>query len=266
MSVQDSIFPEEIKKKLNTTIFGGKFHYFEEVGSTNRIARELADDGAKEGTVVICETQSDGRGRLSRTWISPRGGLWFSFILRPQIPPKKAPIVTLLTGVAVAKAIRGFGLDAKIKWPNDVLINERKVSGILTEMDTDSDVVNYIVVGVGINANVDRTVFLEEFKDRTTSLKEELKTDISRVDLMQSFLQEMEHYYTSFKNKDFECVISEWKRLSGTLGSHVRIETPAEEIEGKAIDINPDGALILELSDGSKKTIFAGDCTHAHRN
>ena len=253
MSVQDSIF-------------GGKFHYFEKVDSTNRIAKELADDGAKEGTVVICETQSGGRGRLSRTWISPRGGLWFSFILRPQISPKRAPMVTLLTGVAVAKAIRGFGLDAKIKWPNDVLINERKVSGILTEMDTNSDVVNYIVVGVGINANVDRTVFLEELKDRATSLKEELKTEISRIELMQSFLQELEHYYTSFKNKNYECVISEWKRLSGTLGGHVRIETPAEEIEGEAIDINSDGALILEQSDGSKKTIFAGDCTHVYRN
>ena len=268
MGVRDPIFPEEIKKNLGTKVFGREIYYFEDIDSTNRIAKELANDGGKEGIVVISETQSSGRGRLDRKWVSPHGGLWFSFILRPQITPKKAPLLTLLTGVACAKTIRMYGLDAKIKWPNDVLINKKKVCGILTEMGMGTgarfDVINYIVVGVGINANVDCTLFPEDLKEQTTSLKDELKTDISRIDLMQSFLMLVEHFYESFKNQNFDYVISEWKSLSDTLGSHVVITTPNGVVEGKAIDINSDGALILKLSDKSEKTIFSGDCTHVN--
>lgn len=264
MVEKDEFFPKKVKKNLKTKVLGKKFYYFEEVDSTNHIAKELAKEGVTEGTVVISETQKTGRGRLDRKWISPSGGLWFSIILRPKVSLKKAPLVTLLTGVAVAKVIRQMGLDAKIKWPNDVLINKKKVCGILTEIGTGLNAIEYIIVGIGINVNIDCALFPVEFKEKTTSLKEELNTNISRVDLMKSFLMELEHFYDLFNNQKFDRLLSEWKSLSETLFKNVRISTPTEEIEGKAIDINSDGSLILELSDGSIKTILAGDCTHVY--
>jgi BirA family biotin operon repressor/biotin-[acetyl-CoA-carboxylase] ligase len=233
-----------------------KIHHFAEVGSTMDSARELAKSGAEEGTIVIAETQSHGRGRLSREWLSPQGGIHLTIVLRPQITPAYAPRINLMASVAVAKTItRLFGLKAELKWPNDVLIEGKKVCGILAEMDAEMDKVNYINLGIGLNAN--NLISAEE--KNATSLREQLGGEISRKEFCRSLLQEINAQQALLNEAD---LLEEWKKFSATLNREVRITTPGEEIEGKAIDIDSYGALIVKTHDGSPRNVFAGDCIH----
>ena len=231
-----------------------RIHYFPEIGSTMDTARELAKKGAGEGTIVIAEAQTCGRGRLSREWLSPEGGIYFTLVLRPKISPAYAPRINLMVSVAVAATIRKlFGLEAELKWPNDVLIEGRKVCGILAEIDAEMDVVNFVNVGIGINANTAIT----RFEKTATSLRDALGKEISRKEFLSALLMEIERRQPLLMKTD---LLEEWKKFSVTLNKDVRIVAPGEVIVGRALDIDTTGALIVKERDGSLKKAMAGDC------
>ena len=233
-----------------------RIHYFPEIGSTMDVAIKLARKGAREGTIVIAEAQAHGRGRLSREWLSPKGGIYFTLILRPRISPAYAPRINLMASVAVATTIKKlFGLNAELKWPNDVLIEGRKVCGILAEMDAEMDVVKFVNVGIGINANTS----VLQFAKTATSLKDVLGREISRKEFLSVLFREIEQQQALLMEAD---LIKEWKELSGTLNKYVMILSPGEVIVGRAIDIDATGALIVKERNGSLKKALAGDCIH----
>ncbi len=258
------LVPGEIKAGLKTTIVGKDIKHFEETESTNIIAREIAGS-SDEGTVVIAESQTAGRGRLGRKWISPTGGIWLSIIIKPKIQPSYAPRITFLAGVSVAKAIRSYGIQAKIKWPNDVLIDGKKVCGILTEVGAEIDMIDYCIVGIGIDANVDIESFPEEIREGSTSLKKELGREIDRVEFVQKLLLEFEGLYLTFQKEGFLPILEEWRNMSATIGEWVKITTQTSTIYGEAIGVDGEGALILETGEGKLERIVAGNCEHLRR-
>ena len=251
------------KLKLKTKYVGNRIHYFDEVNSTNEKANELAAN-VEEGTVIIAEKQKEGRGRFGREWTSPKGGIYVSVILKPKISSIDAPKITLIAGIAVAKVIKKLGFDAKLKWPNDILIHGKKVGGILTSISTKDGKIDYVIVGIGINANVDISTSLKELQKSATSLKEEFKKEVSTEKIIEDILQEIEINYEIFKFKkgNFAYLLNEWKRLSDTINKKVKIQMQTEVIVGEAVGVNRDGALILKLEDGSLKNIIAGECIH----
>ncbi|MBA7642136.1 Bifunctional ligase/repressor BirA [subsurface metagenome] len=271
ISISDLLLPYEIERDLKTKILGKKIYHFKEIGSTNDLAIELAQKGIEEGTIVIAETQTKGKGRLGREWSSPLGGLWLSIILRPEILPTQAPRMTVIAALGVAKTIRKlYFLKALIKWPNDVLIRSpitdhrspfKKVCGILTEMGAEQDTVNYVVIGIGVNLNIDIKKFPVEFRKNTTSLEKELGRKIDRVEFTKRMLKEIENFYLLFKKRGFAPILKEWKKISATLGKGVKAVSGRRIIEGKAIDIDSDGALIIETKEGKQEKILAGDVT-----
>jgi BirA family biotin operon repressor/biotin-[acetyl-CoA-carboxylase] ligase len=233
-----------------------RIHYFPEIDSTMDAARELAKEGAEEGTIVIAEVQTRGRGRLSREWLSPEGGIYFTVILRPRISPAYAPRINLMAAVAVAATIRKlFGLKAELKWPNDVLVAGKKVCGILAEMDAEMDVVNFVNVGIGINANTP----VPKFNKTATSLSDELGRQVSRREFLRALLTEMDKRQARLMKSE---LLQEWRNLSGTLNKRVSITSLGEEVTGQAVDIDATGALLLKSKDGSLKTVLVGDCVH----
>jgi len=229
-----------------------KVYYLKEVSSTMDVAKKLAKRG--EEAIVIAETQTSGRGRLGRRWHSQKGGIYFTIILRPRIGPAHAQIINLMAAVSVARAIRSlFNLEAKLKWPNDVLIRGKKVCGILAEMEAEMDVIKFVNLGIGINANNPISLY----EEGATSIKEELGRDISRKELLMCVLNEIEKRRSLLGEE----IISEWKALSSTINKKVRIIMQDEVVEGEAIDIDTDGALILRTDKGIRR-IIAGDCIH----
>ncbi|MHC1584981.1 MAG: biotin--[acetyl-CoA-carboxylase] ligase [Candidatus Syntropharchaeia archaeon] len=254
LKAPDLLFPEEILSRMKTN-FLKELHHFHEIESTNDVAKRLAEEGKGEGTVVVAEVQKRGRGRMNRVWFSPPGGVWLSIILKPDLNPEQAPKMTLMAGVVVSKVIREYGLDAWIKWPNDILIGGKKVCGILSEMSAEMDVVRYVVVGIGVNVNNDIPTEIAEI---ATSLKKELGREISRRDFVIALLEEFENEYRIFKERDFSEISKKWKEFSHTIGREVQIFTRGEKIEGKALDIDENGALILKTRDGVRKVI-SGD-------
>jgi BirA family biotin operon repressor/biotin-[acetyl-CoA-carboxylase] ligase len=238
--------PEEVASRLNTIILGKKLIYYEEVSSTQDVVTELAEEGEREGTVIIAAEQTKGRGRRGRSFVSPPGGVYLSLILRPDFKPQVAPGIPLVAGVAVIHAIRkATTLKPTIKWPNDIILRGRKVGGILTEMKVKGGRIQYISLGIGINANTSRILLPQE----ASSLADEYNEHISSASLVQHVLGELEAQYTNFLTHGFEPTRMHWRRLTQTLGSWVE----AEEGKGKAQDIDSEGALILKKADG---TIF----------
>ena len=257
------LLPYEVKKGLKTKFMGKDIHYFKEVDSTNDVAKYLAENGAEEGTVVVAEIQNRGKGRRGKTWISPPGGVWMSIILRPDIPPSRAPQLTLVTGVAVAETLKKeLKLNVGIKWPNDILIGNKKVCGILTEVNASINKVNYVIVGIGIDMNVDVPLFPPDLQKGATSLKNELDTEINGAILVQKFLLNLEKLYNQFTADKFPDILNEWRSLSKTIGSRVEVRTRGKTVQGYAVGINKDGILILELDDGSLKKMISGECLH----
>lgn len=257
------ILPHKLKNELNTNYIGKEIHYFREVDSTNEVAKKLAQEGAPEGTIVIAESQSRGRGRRGKTWVSPLGGAWMSIVLRPDTLPINAPQLTFTAGVAAAKTIKDeYSLDVGIKWPNDILIENKKVCGILTEISTEMNTIDYVVVGIGIDANIDLNLIPPELRDTATSLKNELNEDISRMILVQKFLDNFEKMYDEFNSGNFQNILKKWRRYSKTIGSKVEVKTGTKFIKGEAVGVTREGALILELEDGSLKRIISGECRH----
>jgi len=257
----DLLLPSEIQIGLDTKIIGLKMEYYPSVDSTNRVAKALAYHGAEEGTIVVAEEQTGGKGRLDRNFYSPRGkGIWFSVILRPKILPKEAPKCTLMAAVAVAEAMNRFNLKAEIKWPNDIMFNGRKLVGILTEMTGEIGKITYLVIGVGINVNIKREDFPEEIQGVATSLLEMSGVPLSRVEFFRAVLEEFDKLYIEVKALGFDRVIERWKKYNVTLGKQIQVISAGdgEIFTGKAVDLNSDGALVVETAQG-RRTVYAGD-------
>lgn len=248
VSAPDLLLPWELRGVR------GEVHHFDEVGSTMDVARELARKGAGTGTIVVAERQSGGKGRLGRQWLSPPGGIYCSLILRPRISPAHAARTALMVSVAVAQAIRKvLGLPAELKWPNDVLIQGRKVCGVLAEMQAEADAVDFVVLGMGINVNTSVS------EARATSLREELGRQVSRSHVLEAILSEVEALEGLLGTQE---LLEKWKSLSATLNRSVRIVGLGEEIEGEAVDVGSGGELIVRGRDGLLRSVVAGDCFH----
>ena len=259
--IPDRLFPEEIGDGLATRFLGRTVYYCDSVSSTNNLAKELASQGAAEGSLVVAEEQTGGKGRLGRQWCSPKHkGIFFTFILYPPLMPPEANMVTLITAVALASAIRDeTGVAAGIKWPNDLLVNGKKICGILTELSAEMERINYMVVGVGINVNQEENDFPEEVRASATSLKAQTGLSISRVKMVQAFLLEFEKWYTAALENGFAPVLAKWKELSVSLHCPVRIHTPNSSWDGWAEDIDTDGALLIRLPGGEIKRVISGE-------
>ncbi|UCD55251.1 MAG: biotin--[acetyl-CoA-carboxylase] ligase [Candidatus Omnitrophota bacterium] len=260
LAVPDKILVPEIRWNLKTKFIGKEIYFYESVGSTNNVAYELAEEGAGEGTVVIANEQTKGKGRLGRKWVSPGGrGIYLSCVLRPDILPNEVPKITLVAAVSAAKAIRKFlHIEGLIRWPNDILISDRKAGGILTELKGELDRVNFVILGIGINVNTPKSALPKG----STSLKEESKSskDFSRVELVKILLETLEKEYMKFKEDGFSTIRHELKSYSCALGRYVSITTSGKKrFHGKAIDINDNGGLVVKLDDGSRKTFLSGD-------
>jgi BirA family biotin operon repressor/biotin-[acetyl-CoA-carboxylase] ligase len=259
VSVPDRLYADEIQEGLDTGFVGKAVFFYDSLFSTNRQARDLAQGGAVGGTLVVTEEQTAGKGRMGRGWYSPKGtGVTCSLILRPAIEPGQAPPVTMLTAVAVASAVeRVAGVSPGIKWPNDLLLDGKKICGILTEMNAEMERIHFLVVGVGINVNTD--YFPEDIKDIATSLYLAGGRRVSRLDLLRRYLMEFEHYYQQWMDYGFGPVLEEWKKRCVTLNRPVRISTPRETWEGWAVDVDNTGALVLRTDDGELKNFVAGE-------
>ena len=224
--------------------------YHDSIGSTNDRARELADAGETD-VVVLADEQTGGRGRLGRAWAAPSGGIWLSLVCRPDVPTAHAPVYTLAAAVATTEALESVGIDAGIKWPNDVLVDGEKITGILTEMEGESGRVSWIVVGVGLNANIDA----ESVPETATTIRE-LVGDVDRAALTRDILERFEAFRT-----DTDSILPAWRASSTTLGQRVRVETQRGDVVGKAVDIEFPGTLVVETETGRER-VSAGDCEH----
>lgn len=247
----------EIKSQLKTSLIGRDLHYFQRLTTTMDTARDLVKKGAAEGTVVIAGTQTAGKGRIGRTWLSPQGSLAMSIILKPAL--KNLPQLVMIASLAVVKAIKQVtGLEARIKWPNDVLINGKKVCGILIENKVAEGMVNYADIGIGINVNFNPPD-LPEIADIATSLSFETGREISLVELTAKLLNELERLYQKDEERAF--VYREWQQNLDTLGKHIKVDTGKTLERGIAEKVNENGNLVLRRDDGSLVEIVAGDVT-----
>jgi BirA family transcriptional regulator, biotin operon repressor / biotin---[acetyl-CoA-carboxylase] ligase len=255
------LLPEEIQLDLNTQIMGKQVEHYNEVSSTQDIAAEMARSGTAEGTIIIAEMQKTGRGRRGRRWVSPPGGgIYFSLILRPNLKPFQAMQIPLIAGVAVTKAIKAtVPLQPEIKWPNDIIICHKKVGGILTEMSSEIDVINHIVLGIGLNVNIPGSLLAEQTAGIATSLIHEYGEKVSRVKLIQCFLYEFESIYRKYLASGFKAIREEWMANSHTMGARVRVNDRGREFEGKAFDLDNDGFLWVRRDSGDVSRIVSGD-------
>lgn len=257
ISSPDKLTPGEIQFGLNTKIFGKKIYAFDSLDSTMDFAFRLGTEGAPEGTVVCAEGQTKGRGRLGRSWSSPKAkGIYASIILRPALPPSVVSQLTLLSAISLCEAVKKIcRLKASIKWPNDILVGDKKLAGILTELSAEMDRVRFVVIGFGINVNSP----LSMLPPSATSLKNEIHSSVSRVEFMQEILRHLEKWYCILKEQGFSKIVERWKELSNTLGRRVRVEGIGEYIEGEAMDMDENGSLIIRNDAGIKFKRTAGD-------
>ena len=263
-NIPDCLLSGEIREGLNTRLIGqGPIHYFRETDNTNNQAKELAHGGVPEGALVIAEEQSQGRGRRGRTWFSPASqGIYASVILRPLIPLSEAPKLTLLTAVAAADALESqTGLPIRIKWPNDILVRGRKLAGILTEIGTEMDAVDFAVIGLGLNVNIPLASFPPDLRSPATSVLIEKGQPFPRVRLLQAWLEALETYYSIFRQGDFKVILSRWKILTDIVGSRIAVELPGRRYAGEVQEVDENGVLILKEPDGTLQRIFSGDIT-----
>ena len=246
----DVLYPWEFADRESKII------YYAELNSTMDAAKHLARKGCPDYTTVIAGRQKNGRGRLNRQWLSEKGGLYFTMVLRPELPPVLSFRVSLLASVTLARILNEiFGIDARVKWPNDLLVDERKICGMLSELEAEADRVAFINIGIGLNVNNDPS----PIEPAATSLKNILGHKVSIKEILARYLDSFE---TQMQTAAYDEVIEQWKQLTVTLNRDVRVVTTHEVLTGKAIDIDDTGALVLKCSDGSLKTIRYGDCFH----
>jgi BirA family biotin operon repressor/biotin-[acetyl-CoA-carboxylase] ligase len=251
-----------------------KVELYEEIDSTQERARELAREGAPHGTLVVSKIQTGGRGRLGRRWGSPSGGLWMSLVLRPDVPAGVAARITQAAAVGVAKALRGLGMEARIKWPNDLLVEGRKICGILAESSVENAPVaakkvgageerrvDFVVLGVGLNANLDPQDLRVPDREATT-LRSELGHDVDLLELLESLLSHLD--LELGRIEDFGAILDDWRALDCTLGERVRVQRFGEVLEGVALDLGPEGELLLKTNEGVIE-LFEGEIEQLRR-
>jgi BirA family biotin operon repressor/biotin-[acetyl-CoA-carboxylase] ligase len=257
----DLLTPEEVLPGLETRTFGRRIHYFPALPSTNTEAYQLALQGGREGEIVIAECQKKGRGRVGRPWFSPAFvNLYLSVILRPPISPHQASLITFVAAVATAEAVERFsGVKPSIKWPNDILVKGRKLAGLLNEIHSEADRIHFVILGIGINLNVDENMFPIKIRPLATSLKREMGRAISRKAFLQILLEELEHWYEIFLRKGSSAILSAWRDRARIAGKQVKISSFDEVFVGRAVDVDSEGALLVQTRDGKQKRIVAGD-------
>ena len=258
----EHIKASEISKDLDTKWAGRNLYVFDEVKSTNTVAKFLAMNGAENGTVIISERQTDAKGRSGKAWASPVGGIWLSLIVKPNVDYSKLPMITIGTGVAVAKAIERTGItSAEIKWPNDIIIHDKKVCGILTEAVTTFNTIDSVIIGVGIDANIDIEDFPEELQDGTTTLADELGRKEDENVLIRLFLEEFEKIAETFNEGNYESILKDWRKRSYSVGKIVEVREPFNKnYDAYVVGIGREGALIVEKIDGTLEKVISGEC------
>ncbi|MEH7504620.1 biotin--[acetyl-CoA-carboxylase] ligase [Neobacillus drentensis] len=261
LKTSEKVTADEIRFGLTTNFIGRNIHYEESVESTQKIAHRFASEDAPEGTVIIAEEQLSGRGRMARSWHSPKyTGIWMSMIIRPNIPLSKAPQLTLLAAVAIVQAIEEMtDLIPEIKWPNDILINGKKVTGILTELQAEADRIHSIIIGIGINVNQKKEDFPQELQEIATSLFIEDGKTVSRAELIRSIFKHFEKLYTLYLEQGFLPIKLLWEGYASSIGRYIKARTLTNTIEGKALGITNDGVLQLEDMAGTVHHIYSAD-------
>lgn len=258
----DRLTAEAVQPLLTTAVLGRSFDCLTEVDSTNNRAKDLARAGAPEGTVVSAERQTGGRGRLGRSWYSPHGGLWFSVILRPDLDliPARAPEATFMVAVAVADALRSYpGLSVGIKWPNDLVVGGRKLGGILTELAAEAERLEWLVVGIGLNVNIELEAFPPALREAAASVSALAGGPVDRARLLAEILQFLERWYRLWLAQGFGPVIAAWRERQECLGRRVRIFTGRGEWCGRALAVDDEGALLVERAPGVVQRVLSGD-------
>lgn len=259
---QDLLLPAAITAGLALQWLLGPVCHFVSLPSTNDAAKELARRGYPEGTLLVADSQSAGRGRLGRSWESPPGtGIYLTLLLRPPLPPSELPKLTLTAAVAVVQAVRAAtGLATGIKWPNDIIFQGKKLGGILTEMETESEAMSHVVLGVGLNVNM--PTFPAPLAGIATSLASTGQT-YSRLAIVRALLAALDSLYDSFRRQEFPAILDQWRRASVTLGRSVTVRRGGTTLSGTALDVDPDGALLLQLPAGRVETILSGEIEQA---
>ena len=246
---------------LRTKRVGRSIFFRRSVASTNNWAKRSAKLGACDGTVFLAGSQTAGRGRLDRSWVSPAGGLWFSVVLRPRVRPPEAVGLVFVASLAVAKVLEElYKLETRVKWPNDVLVNSKKVCGILAEMKSDGENVEYVVVGVGVNADFDVKESLpKKLWETATSLEDEFCRKVELEPLLRALLEKLEGLYSVFLEEGVSVILKGWREYAGFLGRQVEVVSGNERLAGLATDVDGSGFLVLKLKDGTVKHVFAAD-------
>jgi BirA family transcriptional regulator, biotin operon repressor / biotin---[acetyl-CoA-carboxylase] ligase len=252
-----------LEERLADKLIGHKIYYYPEIGSTNDETYQLGLEAAPEGTVVIADTQTKGKGRQARVWHSPAGSnIYTSILLRPDIQPAAAPQISLVAGVAVAEIIEQYCPDkAELKWPNDILIKGKKVCGILSEMETVGNKVDFVVVGIGINVNMKQGEFSPDIRDSATALSLEVQKEVSRQDLIIALYENLAKWYKKLLQNGFGIVKKRWLSLSPMIGRKVRVVYFNKTITGKVLGIDEKGSLIILNDKGEELKVTAGDAT-----
>ncbi len=257
----DLLLPAELQDGLQTEIVGREMVYFADTDSTNDRAHALAKDGAVEGTVVIAEAQQAGKGRLGRRWMSPAGvNLYASVILRPPIAPRHAPQLTFLSAAAVAWTIAEItGLSPTVKWPNDVLLDGRKVAGLLNELDAETERIRYLILGVGVNINMQAEQFPDDLRYPASSLAMASGGKVSRLRFTRTLLEQLDCLYSQYQREGFEPIMQAWQEYFVLTGQPVEVDCQGRLLRGQVVGLDEDGALLLKLADGRQERVLAGD-------
>lgn len=261
VKLPDFLYPAAVAAGMIAKRLGETLITYPETGSTNAVAARLAEAGAKEGTVVLAESQLQGKGRLGRAWASPPGvNLYASVLLRPPIKPFDAPQLTLLSAVAVARTIRArTPLTPVIKWPNDILVNDRKVAGLLNEMTSETDRVATVLLGIGVNLNMTREQFPSDLRHPASSLLLEGGEPVDRISFTRCLLEELDLLYDRYLAGGYNAIREEWVSLCGVITRRVRVDDGGAAREGVVEGINESGALLLRLDDGRREAVYSGD-------
>jgi BirA family biotin operon repressor/biotin-[acetyl-CoA-carboxylase] ligase len=253
---------DALRRARASARIGHTILYFDSVDSTNTVAQRFATDGAAEGTVVIAEAQTKGRGRLGRAWVSPPfRNLYLSVVLRPPIVTTVAPQLGLVAGVAAVDAARHWAPRATVKWPNDVVIDGRKVAGILAEMDADGDRVRFVILGIGVNLNTTLEEFPDDLRDKAIGLCAAAGRPIDRIEFADHLLSRLEEHYDLFLREGFAAIRPLWESRASLIGRHVRIDAQAQRVEGVVTGLAEDGALLLRDANGNEVRVVVGDVT-----
>jgi BirA family biotin operon repressor/biotin-[acetyl-CoA-carboxylase] ligase len=267
VSSRDRLTAQELGWGLKTKRFGKKIYAYEETSSTMDVAMRLAANKEPEGSVVVSEGQTKGRGRLGRNWVSPKGkGIYLSIILRPAVQLQEVPLLTLMAAVAVARAIeKETNLKPQIKWPNDVMLRGKKVAGILTELNAELNRVHAVILGIGINVNTDKrslpahATSLAQELDEVIATRSEAKGKQSRVELARRLLEELDKIYADCIERGFSSILEDWRGFAGFLGRRIRVATEGRTVDGQAVDVDSSGALLVRTDTGLIESVSAGE-------